>query len=610
MTDQSSAENMLYSTMRFLAKKVTRQKKVRFREFLIRAGVITEEQLEQALEQQQKTGQKIGEALVDLGVMSPRKLHRCLAKHMHVDFVDLGNADLKPETILLLKESQARRHRALVLQSDDEGLLVGMADPGDIHAYDELSRILKRPVRIALVNEADLLSTIDSMYRRKEEIDALAAEVKRELGDGEIDIAELSAGADSADAPIIKLIQSMFTDAVQVNASDIHIEPEEHKLRIRQRVDGLLQEHVIDGTSVSSALVTRLKLMSGLDISEKRLPQDGRFSIRVNEQTLDIRVSTLPVQFGESVVMRLLDNSSNLKSLDELGMTPDIRIRFEALIKQPAGMVLVTGPTGSGKTTTLYSALNQVNHPSTKIITVEDPVEYRMERINQVQVNPVIGLDFSRVLRTTLRQDPDIILVGEMRDKETVDIGLRAAMTGHLVFSTLHTVNAVATVSRLLEMGAPGYLLAAALNGIIAQRLIRRVCDNCKESVELTPGEQAWLSGQQVAGHGKAGKFTRGAGCNHCLQTGYRGRLGVYELLEMDAQLTGALQREDLDEFNQAAAAKKGYVPLGRRALGYAINGLTTLEEVIRIAGTLEEEEQPVETGSTVAAEAALQTGT
>ena len=308
--------------------------------------------------------------------------------------------------------------------------------------------------------------------------------------------------------------------------------------------------------------------------------------------------------------MRLLDNSSNLKSLDELGMTPDIRIRFEALIKQPAGMVLVTGPTGSGKTTTLYSALNQVNHASTKIITVEDPVEYRMERVNQVQVNPVIGLDFTRVLRTCLRQDPDVILVGEMRDKETVDIGLRAAMTGHLVFSTLHTVNAIATVSRLLEMGAPGYLLAAALNGIIAQRLIRRVCDNCKESVELTPGEQAWLSGQQVAGHGKAGKFSRGAGCNHCLQTGYRGRLGVYELLEMDAQLTGALQREDLDEFNQAAARKKGYVPLGRRALGYAITGLTTLEEVIRIAGSLEEEEQPTESDSSADAEAALQTAT
>ena len=430
--------------------------------------------------------------------MSPRKLHKCLARHFHVDYVDLSRTQLKDETIHLMKEAQARRHRATVLESDNEGLLVGMANPGDIHAYDELSRLLKKPLRVALVNEEDLLSTIDARYRRKQEIDALAAEVKRDLGDGEINIDELSVGADSADAPIIKLIQSMFTDAVQVNASDIHIEPEEHVLRVRQRVDGILQEHIIDGKSVSSALVTRIKLLSGLDISEKRLPQDGRISIRVNAQTLDVRVSTLPVEFGESVVLRLLDNSSNLMGLDELGMIPEMLERFEAMIEQPAGMVLVTGPTGSGKTTTLYSALSQVNRPKTKIITVEDPVEYRLERINQVQVNPVIGLDFTRVLRTCLRQVPDIILVGEMRDQETVDIGLRAAMTGHLVFSTLHTVSAVATVSRLLEMGASGYLLAAALNGIIAQRLIRRVCDKCKTPVELTPRQQAWLSGQQV----------------------------------------------------------------------------------------------------------------
>ena len=557
MTDQKSAENMLYSTMRFLAKKSSRQKKIRFGEFLVRAGVISEEQLEQAIEEQKKNGLKIGEALVELGVMSPRKLHKCLARHFHVEFVDLSQTQLKDESIHLLKEAQARRHLAIVLESDKEGLLVGMANPGDIHAYDELRGLLKKPLKVALVNEADLLSTIDARYRRKEEIDALAAEVKRDLGDGEIDIDELSAGADSAEAPIIKLIQSMFTDAVQVNASDIHIEPEEHLLRIRQRVDGVLQEHIIDGKSVSSALVTRLKLLSGLDISEKRLPQDGRFSIRVNAQTLDVRVSTLPVEFGESVVMRLLDNSSNLMGLDELGMIPDMLARFETMIEQPAGMVLVTGPTGSGKTTTLYSALSRVNHPTTKIITVEDPVEYRLERINQVQVNSVIGLDFTRVLRTCLRQDPDIILVGEMRDQETVDIGLRAAMTGHLVFSTLHTVSAVATVSRLREMGAPGYLLAAALIGIIAQRLIRRVCDKCKTAVELTPRQQAWLSGQQIGRAGKAGKFTVGKGCNHCLNTGYRGRIGVYELLEMDAKLIGALQREDLDEFAQVAARER-----------------------------------------------------
>ena len=608
MSETKSAENMLYSTMRFLAKKANRQKKIRFGEFLVRAGVVSEEQLEQAIEEQKKSGLKIGEALVEIGVMSPRKLHKCLARHFHVDYVDLSRTQLKDETIHLMKEAQARRHRAIVLESDNEGLLVGMANPGDIHAYDELSRLLKKPLRVALVNEADLLSTIDARYRRKEEIDALAAEVKRDLGDGEINIDELSVGADSADAPIIKLIQSMFTDAVQVNASDIHIEPEEHMLRVRQRVDGILQEHIIDGKSVSSALITRIKLLSGLVISEKRLPQDGRFSIRVNAQTLDVRVSTLPVEFGESVVLRLLDNSSNLMGLDELGMIPEMLERFGAMIEQPAGMVLVTGPTGSGKTTTLYSALSQVNRPETKIITVEDPVEYRLERINQVQVNPVIGLDFTRVLRTCLRQDPDIILVGEMRDQETVDIGLRAAMTGHLVFPTLHTVSAVATVSRLLEMGAPGYLLAAALNGIIAQRLIRRVCDQCKTPVELTPRQQAWLSGQQVGRAGKAGKFTVGKGCNNCLQTGYRGRIGVYELLEMDAKLIGAMQREDLDEFGQVAARKESYVPLGRRALGYAITGLTTVDEVMRIAGSLFEEDEPAMPDS--AADGIAETGT
>jgi MSHA biogenesis protein MshE len=280
------------------------------------------------------------------------------------------------------------------------------------------------------------------------------------------------------------------------------------------------------------------------------------------------------------------------------------------MIEQPSGMVLVTGPTGSGKTTTLYSALNQVNRPETKIITVEDPVEYRLERINQVQINPVIGLDFTRVLRTCLRQDPDIILVGEMRDQETVDIGLRAAMTGHLVFSTLHTVNAVATVSRLLEMGAPGYLLAAAVNGIIAQRLIRRVCDKCKVPVELTPRQQAWLSGQQVGRAGKAGKFTQGKGCNNCLNTGYRGRIGVYELLEMDARLIGAMQREDLDEFARVAANKESYVPLGRRALGYAITGLTTVDEVMRIAGSLLEEEEEESIKSGLVTDEVAETGT
>jgi MSHA biogenesis protein MshE len=326
----------------------------------------------------------------------------------------------------------------------------------------------------------------------------------------------------------------------------------------------------------------------------------------VNETTLDIRVSTLPVQFGEAVVLRLLDHSANLLSLEKLGMPEDVLERFYRMIERPSGMVLVTGPTGSGKTTTLYSALNYVNKPATKIITVEDPVEYRLERINQVQVHARIGLDFGRVLRTALRQDPDIILVGEMRDRETVDIGLRAAMTGHLVFSTLHTVSAVATANRLFDMGAPGYLIGAALQGIIAQRLVRRVCDSCAEPIELSPNQNAWLKTQVGAKRAAKSEFLRGRGCNYCQLTGYRGRIGVYELLEMDNGLTDALRRDDLSAFVSLAGQKDSYVPLVNCALDYAIAGVTSLEEVVRVAGGLDgNEEADVDEAAQVATDAA-----
>lgn len=566
---------------------------MRLGELLLDAGAITQDQLDQALAMQKRTGHKLGRALTEVGAIEETELYQFLAKRLEIDYLDLSSIKLQNETVMLLPEVQARRLRALVLKRDESGLLVGMADPTDIFAHDELARRLGANVNIALVNESELLRTIDIMYRRTDEIDALAAEVKEDLGEARIDIDELSADDDSAEAPVIKLLQTMFRDAVQVSASDIHIEPDEFVLRIRQRVDGVLQEHVIDGRGVAGALVTRLKLMSGLDISEKRLPQDGRFSIRVNDTTLDVRVSTLPVQFGESIVLRLLDHSANLLSLEKLGMPQGLLERFYRMIERPSGMVLVTGPTGSGKTTTLYSALNYVNQPSTKIITVEDPVEYRLERINQVQVHTRIGLDFGRVLRTALRQDPDIILVGEMRDRETVDIGLRAAMTGHLVFSSLHTVNAVATASRLLDMGAPGYLIGAALQGIVAQRLVRRVCESCAEPIELTPGQNAWLKSQAFGKRASKTTFLRGRGCNYCQLTGYRGRIGVYELLEMDAGLTEALRHEDLGTFVSLAAEKKSYVPLISCALDYAADGITSLEEVVRVAGGLDVEDDP-----------------
>ena len=323
--------------------------------------------------------------------------------------------------------------------------------------------------------------------------------------------------------------------------------------------------------------------MSSLDISEKRLPQDGRFSMRVLERSIDVRISTMPVQFGESVVMRLLDQTEGVRELSALGMPKNMLERFRAIMHRPHGMVIVTGPTGSGKTTTLYAGLRELNEPENKIITVEDPVEYRMPRVNQVQVHPDIGLTFARVLRSALRQDPDIILVGEMRDEETVDIGLRAAMTGHLVLSTLHTNDAISSVNRLLDMGAPGFLLASSLHAVMAQRLVRRICKSCTEPVAPSVREQAWLTANGGEPDGEQ-NFARGRGCAQCNNTGYQGRIGVYELLEIDDQLGQCLAREDNAAFHHNARSAKGFTPLDRVALIYARHQITTLEEVLRIS--------------------------
>lgn len=571
---------------------VVRKKKVRLGELLLENKVISEEQLKTALAEQKRTGRKLGRVFTDLGMVREEQLHDLLAKHLQIQFVDVKQLNLDPAAVRLLPEAHARRFRALILQADARGLLIGMSDPTDLFAYDELANRLKQPIRIALVREADLLKTMDVVYRRTDEIASLAQEVREELSDGDIDIEKLSVDEGSADAPVIRLLQSMFSDAVQVRASDVHIEPGESVLRVRQRVDGMLQEQVIDGRRVASALVTRLKLMSGLDIAEKRLPQDGRFTVKVKEKTIDVRLSTMPTQYGESVVLRLLDQSANLMKLDQLGMPESMVERFRALIERSAGMVLVTGPTGSGKTTTLYSAINYLNHADTKIITVEDPVEYRLDRVNQVQVMSKIGLDFARVLRTTLRQDPDIILVGEMRDQETVDIGLRAAITGHLVFSTLHTMSAISTVHRLLDMGAAPFMIASAVHAIIAQRLVRRVCDSCGVETEPSPNQMAWLVTQVGEAKARGMKFHEGPGCTYCNLTGYRGRAAVYELLEIDRPLADAIRRGDPVEFMNVARGRPSFVPLASSALELAAKGGTSLAEVIAVTSGIEDAEE------------------
>ncbi|HYM33771.1 MAG TPA: GspE/PulE family protein [Steroidobacteraceae bacterium] len=570
--------------------EVARKKKIRLGELLLENKAISEEQLKTALAEQKRTGRKLGRVLVDLAILREETLNDLLAKHLQIPFVDVRQLHLDPAVVRLLPEAHARRFRALVLQSDARGLLVGMSDPTDLFAYDELGNRLKKPLRIALVREADLLKTMDIVYRNTDEIASLAQEVHEDLSDGDIDIEKLAADESAPDAPVIRLLQSMFGDAVQMRASDVHIEPGEALLRIRQRVDGVLQEQTIDGRRVASALVTRLKLMSGLDIAEKRLPQDGRFTMKVRDKSIDVRLSTMPTQHGESVVMRLLDQSANLMALDQLGMPPMLAERFRTLIERNAGMVLVTGPTGSGKTTTLYSALNYLNRADCKIITVEDPVEYRLDRVNQVQVMPKIGLDFARVLRTTLRQDPDIILVGEMRDRETVDIGLRAAITGHLVFSTLHTMSAIATVHRLLDMGAPPFMIAAAVHAIVAQRLVRRVCEACSQDAEPTPNQSAWLKAQ-LGERAARLHFKSGAGCTFCNLTGFRGRAGIYEMLEIDGALADAIRRGDHSQFMESARSRSGYVPLVSSAIELAASGVTSLAEAISVTSGIEDAE-------------------
>ncbi len=570
------------------------RKKIRIGDLLVQNGVITEDQLMKALATQKKTGSKLGNTLIDLGLVTGQQFHEFLANQLNLPYIDLKHFNYKPDVVRMLPETAARRFRAMVLSMEGERLLVGMADPTDIYAYDELGKILKRQIKQAVVQEGELLKALDTVYRRTQEIVNIAEELGEELAQGDSNLEQLLTEADVEDAPVVRLLKSLFEDAVQVGASDIHIEPDEKVLRIRQRIDGMLHEQVMKEKRIAPALVSRLKLVCGLDISERRLPQDGRFNVRVKGKSVDIRLSTMPLQYGESVVMRLLDQSSGILRLEQVGMPQEIMQRFRKQLHRPNGLVLVTGPTGSGKTTTLYGALNELNEDTKKIITVEDPVEYRLPRINQVQVHPKIGLDFARVLRAGLRQDPDIVMVGEMRDKETTDIALRAAMTGHLVLSTLHTNDSISTALRLIEMGTEGYVVASSLRAVLAQRLVRKICEGCRQVDRLDSASQAWLQsyGGKLNLPLMAAEFMNGGGCPACNNTGYSGRIGIFELLEINFELADALRRNDSAEFANVAAELPSFRSLADSSLILALNGVTSLEEVLRIAGQVDETAQ------------------
>ena len=567
---------------------MARPEKIRLGEILVQQKLLSEEQLGLALTDQKRSGRKLGRVFVENGFVTEEQISGAIARQLDIPYINLKFYNTNPAVVRLLPETQARRFRALVLEDRRTSLLVGMSDPTDLFAYDEIARQVKKAIELAVVTETEVLQAIDRIYRRTDEITDFARELEQDLGDSVVDFGALAANPGLEEAPIVKLLQSVFDDATQVRASDIHIEPQETRLQIRFRIDGVLHLQTEADIKIATSLALRLKLMADLDISEKRLPQDGRFAMKVKQQRVDVRISTMPTQYGESVVMRLLNQGGTTLRLDAIGMPARLVERFRAIVQRPNGLVLVTGPTGSGKTTTLYSALSELNSVEKKLITVEDPVEYRLPGINQVQVNDKIELSFARVLRSALRQDPDIVLVGEMRDQETAQIGLRAAMTGHLVLSTLHTNDAASTPLRLMDMGVPRYMVGSSLQAVLAQRLVRVICESCCEPYSPSPTERLWLCAEP----GESGPdtaFFHGKGCSHCNGMGYRGRTGVYELLEMTATVVDAANHHDPAHFLRAARTEMAGETLRRHAVQLAVQGRTTVAEAMRISQQLED---------------------
>ncbi len=567
---------------------MARPEKVRLGEILVQQKLLSEDQLGLALQDQKRTGRKLGRVFVESGYVTEEQISGALAKQLDIPYINLKFYNTNPDIVRLLPETQARRFRALALEDRRGSLLVGLADPTDLFAYDEISRLVKRSIELAVVNETEVLAAIDRIYRRTDEITDFARELEQDVGDAFVDFGALASNPGLEEAPIVKLLQSVFDDATQVRASDIHIEPQETRLHIRFRINGVLHLQTEADIKIATPLALRLKLMSDLDISEKRLPQDGRFAVKVKQQRIDVRISTMPTQYGESVVMRLLNQGGTTLRLDAIGMPMPLVERLREIVSRPNGLVLVTGPTGSGKTTTLYSALAELNSTEKKLITVEDPVEYRLAGINQVQVNDKIDLTFARVLRSALRQDPDIVLVGEMRDQETAQIGLRAAMTGHLVLSTLHTNDAASTPLRLMDMGVPRYMVGSALQAVLAQRLVRKICESCSAPYELLPAERQFLK-SELGDRVDTISYFHGKGCSHCNGMGYRGRTGVYELLEMTRDVVDAANNPDPAHFLRAAHAEMKGETLRRHAVALVVQGRSTVSEAMRISNQLED---------------------
>jgi type IV pilus assembly protein PilB len=558
---------------------MARRKTKQLGQILLEQGLLTQEQLDHALEEHRKTPRSLGRTLIDLGYIRERDLVRALAEQVGLEFVDLSETRIDPMVASLLPEPLCRRYRALPIGERDGKLLVAMSDPANVYALDDIRTLTGRDVQPVVATANDIEQAIQKFSAMGEQVEALASEAAEKLEE-ETDLTGVEAAVE--DAPIVKLVNAIMTQAVADRASDVHIEPTEKDVRVRFRVDGVLHEVMHSPKNIQNGLISRLKVMADLNIAEKRVPQDGRMSMRVSGKQLDLRLATLPTVYGEKVVIRILDKSSGLLELSELGFQEEAFRRFERAFRRPYGAILVTGPTGSGKSTTLYATLNIVNSPDRNIITVEDPVEYRLPGVNQIQVNPKAGLTFASALRSILRADPDIILIGEIRDRETAMIAVESALTGHLVLSSLHTNDAPSAITRLTEMGVETFLVASAVDCVVAQRLARRLCDRCKEPYVPDPQElrEAGFTDEQMA---QIHHLYRAVGCEACSRTGYRGRFGLYEVMPMTEEIERLTVERASSEAIRAVALEQGMIDLRTDGLMKAMRGLTSIEEIARV---------------------------
>ncbi len=554
---------------------------------LLEMGSITPADLADALQKQKERDERLGDVLLDLGYVQPEELTRALADQFDMEMVDLDDFEIDSDVIEMVPVDQAREHNIIPIEYDDDQLIIAMGDPLDLYTLDNLRFLVNCHVECVLATKTSITKALDKYYGMQEnQLD----EMMTEFTQSEVEFVQQNLDddgeMDADDAPVVKLVNLIISEAVRSRASDIHIEPMSDRLRIRYRIDGQCYEMDSPPKRLQGAVLARLKIMSKMNMAEKRRPQDGRIKLSVMGREIDLRVNSLPSTHGESIVMRILDKEAVMFGLEQLGFHPDDYATFNTLIKRPSGIILVTGPTGSGKTTTLYAALNELNRSDTKIITAEDPVEYNVGGINQCQVNRKAGMTFDKIIRAMLRQAPNIILVGEIRDGETANIAIQAALTGHLVFSTLHTNDAPSAITRLIDMGVAPFLVASSIQAVLAQRLVRRICPDCKQEIEPETAllKSAGVSQQLI----DANKFFGGAGCDTCKNLGYKGRRAIYEIMVMNTRLRDMTFNVDTTDNIRRQAVRDGMHTLLDDGIRKVFDGVTTIGEILSVAKRIE----------------------